>query len=69
MLRHIEARKLHRVAHALVQMADLMWRPEIYDVDPDKRVFKLYLDNGPRPSESQPPLVATLRDGLSPIRE
>jgi hypothetical protein len=69
MLRHVESRRLHRVAHALAQMADLVWRPELYDIDPDKRPFRVFREDGPRPSELQRPLAAISPDGSVPIPE
>jgi hypothetical protein len=69
MLQHVQARRLHKVAHALAQIADLVWRPEVYDIAPYKRTFRIDMEYDLRPSESRSPLNATLPDGLSQTRE
>jgi hypothetical protein len=69
MLSRVESRRLHQVAHALAQMADLVWRPELYDIDPDKRSFRVFDEHEICPSELQRPLDATSREVSLQTRE
>ena len=69
MLRNVKARNLQRVAHALSELSDLVWKPEFYEDAPvRRRLFSLDSDDDPGLLELRQPPSANGLDEKIPIR-